>query len=70
MTQGALSSLPPSFSPRRGLAGEVHRAAYLMQGRIPQTRRALAVVRERVLGEWIARELFGLDDPTRMPEGE
>ncbi len=107
MTQGALSSLPPSFSPRGGLADEVHRAAYVMQGRIPQIRRALAVVREqvlasdariettkdawlnavqdamtgppldvqpalfkRVLDEWIARELFGLDDPTKMPEGE
>ncbi len=99
--------MPPSFSPRGGLADEVHRAAYVMQGRIPQIRRALAVVREqvlasdarieatkdawlnavqdamtgppldvqpalfkRVLGEWIARELFGLDDPAKMPEGE
>jgi hypothetical protein len=107
MTQGALSSLPPSFSPRGGLADEVHRAAYLMQGRIPQIRRALAVVRQqvlasdaqikptkdawlgavqdamtgppldvqaplfkRVLGDWIARDLFGLDDPTKMPRGE
>ena len=107
MTQGALSSLPPSFSPRGGLADEVHRAAYLMQGRIPQIRRALAAVRQRilasdarikptkdawlgavqdamtgppldvqpalfkrVLGEWIAGDLFGLDDPTAMPEGD
>jgi len=107
MTQGALSSLPPSLSPRGGIADEVHRAAYVMQGRIPQIRRALAAVRQqvvasdarieptkdawlnavqdamtgppldvqpgvfkRVLGEWIERELFGLDDPTKRPDGE
>lgn len=107
MTQQALSSLPPSFSPRGGLADEVHRAAYVMQGRLPQIRRALAAVRQqvvagdprieptkdawlnavqdaingppldvqpalfqRVLGEWIARDLFGLEDPTKLPEGD
>ena len=107
MTQGAISSLPPAVAGRDGFADETHRVAYAMQGRIPQIRRALAVVQrqvrasqariaptrdawldavqdamtgapldvhpaafKRVLGEWIEQDLFGLEDPTKMPQRE
>lgn len=48
MTRGAISSLPPAFVGRDGFADAAHRAAYAMQGRIPQIRRALTAVGRQV----------------------
>jgi len=45
MSEAAISSMPPAMRPGGKVIVDVDHAAYVMQGRLPQIRRALDVVR-------------------------
>jgi len=48
MGEAAISSMPPAMRPGGKVIVDVHHAAYVMQGRLPQIRRALGLVRQQL----------------------
>ncbi len=48
MGEAAISSMPPAMRPGGKVVVDVDHAAYVMQGRLPQIRRALGVVRQEL----------------------
>jgi hypothetical protein len=59
MGEAAISSMAPAMRPSGKVVVDVDHAAYVMQGQLPQIRRALGVVRQELAGS-------GADDvPTK-----
>ncbi|MFW2390116.1 MAG: hypothetical protein ACN4G0_17400 [Polyangiales bacterium] len=48
MSEAAISSMPPAMRPSGKIVVDLNHAAYVMQGRLPQIRRALGVVRKEL----------------------
>lgn len=48
MGEAAISSMPPAMRPSGKAVIDVNHAAYVMQGRLPQIRRALGFVRQEL----------------------
>ena len=49
MGEAAISSMPPAMRPSGKVVVDVDHASYVMQGRLPQIRRALGVVRQELV---------------------